>query len=69
MATDDQFLWSEDESKVANVRVLTRMMKKQGSSYCDIDLVKGGMWGPQQVYCIRSLKDILKLECDLVDDM
>ena len=48
MATDDQFLWSEDESKVANVRVLTRMMKKQGSSYYEIDLVKGGIWGPQR---------------------
>jgi len=67
LATEDKFLWTADPSKMKNVRVLARLMKKSGSSYGEVALEAGGDWAPQQVYRIEHFRDILKVENELLE--
>ena len=69
MALDDKFVWSEDKTKMKKgVRIMARLMKKNGLTYGEVDLVKNGDWGPQHIYTIKSLNDdVLEVVCDLVD--
>ena len=48
-----------------NPRVLVRMMKKSGHIVKETKLERGGDWGPQHVYVIRLLSEVLGVECDL----
>jgi hypothetical protein len=57
-----------DENKVffdkgsKKFKVLARMVKKEGSRWVDVDLVKGGDWGPNSVFSIKSMCDIVSVE-------
>ena len=59
-AEEEQFLWN-DESAQKKVRVLARLMTKQGIVYREAILKAGGDWAPKQVYCIKNFKDILNV--------
>ena len=68
LSLDDKFLWgSKDAVKMKNPRVLARLMKKSGSVYTQVKLEKRGDLGPKDVYCIKSLNDVVVVECDLID--
>lgn len=67
LPTEDKFVWTNNKSRVENIHVLARLVKKVGSSYEEVQLEADGDWGPQQVYCIRHFKDILKVENQLDD--
>ena len=67
VAEQDKFPWSDDTVNTAKVRVLARLVKKTGSSYQEVGLVKDGNWAPQQVYVIESLSNVLKVEEELVE--
>ena len=41
------------------------MMEKTGSLFKEVNPEKGGKWGPQHVYVIQALNDVLGVECDL----
>ena len=62
IAMEKRFLWENDVSKCKNVRVLARLMKQSGSNYQEAALEAGGDWNPKQVFCIKTFKDILKVE-------
>ena len=49
-----------------SMRVLVRLMKKSGSTYQEVGLEAGGDWSPKQVYCMKSFRDIIKLEEELI---
>ena len=65
-AEEEKFLWN-DESAQKKVRVLERLMIKQGIVYREAKLKAGGDWALKQVYCIKDFKDILTLGNTLED--
>ena len=69
VSIEEKFAWEGDPSKMKNVRVLARMMKKSGSTFEEVSLEADGDWSPTQVYCIKNFKDIIKVENVLVDMM
>ena len=67
---EDKLIWTQDQTKLrTDVRVLARMMKRQGSgnSYQEVNLTKEGDFGPKHVFCVVGLKEVLSVECDLAD--
>ena len=62
---DGTFVSDDNEAGIKNPRVLSRMMEKRGSIIKEVKLEKGGMWGPNHVYEIKALNDVLGVECDL----
>ena len=58
----EEVLWENDVSKRKNVRILARLMKQSGSNYQEGALEAGGDWNPKQVFCIKTFKDILKVD-------
>ena len=53
------FVSGENGVGIKNPRVLTRMMEKRGSIIKEVKLEKGGRWGPQNVYVIKTLNCVL----------
>ena len=50
-----------------NARVLARMVKKTGSNYQEVELNKGGDWGPSHIFCVKNYGDILDATSTLVE--
>jgi hypothetical protein len=48
-------------------KVLARMVKKEGSSWADVELVKDGDWGPKFVFSIKSMCEIVSVEGELTE--
>ena len=64
VASVENFPWKFD---VKNARVLARMVKKTGSNYQEVELKKGGNWGPSQIFCVRNYADILDVDSTLIE--
>jgi hypothetical protein len=62
---EDKVLFDKGSKKI---KVLARMVKKKASSWVDVDLVKGGNWGPKSVFSIKSMCDIVSVEGELTAD-
>jgi hypothetical protein len=58
VSLEDRFLWNE-ETKKSQIRVLARLLMKNGSLFEEVELVKDGQWAPQQVYCTVRVSDII----------
>ncbi|KAL9188604.1 hypothetical protein ACHAXT_006982 [Thalassiosira profunda] len=43
-------------------KVLARMVEKNGSNYSEVELEKGGAWGPRAVYRIKHMSEIESVE-------
>ena len=43
---------------------MARLMEKSGSAVEEVNLEKGGKWGPQHVYVVKGL-DVLGVEVEL----
>ena len=62
--------WDDDKvplgEKGKAIKVMVRMMQEGGGDDVgEVDLVKGGDWGPKFVYSMKYLKDILRVEGEL----
>ncbi len=61
--------WDEDkvlfDKSSKKFKVLATMVKKEGSSWVDVDLVKGGNWSPKSVFSIKSMCDIISVEGEM----
>ena len=55
----DEVLFEKGSKKF---KVLARMVKKEGSSWTDVELVKDGNWGPKFVFSIKPMCDIESVE-------
>ena len=64
VASVENFPWDCD---VKNARVLARLMKKTGSNYQEVELKKGGDWGPSQIFCVKNYGDILDVNSTLIE--
>ena len=67
VALKQKFLWAGDMTTLTSMRVLVRLIKKSGSTYQEAGLEAGEEWSPKQVYCMKSFRDIIKLEEELID--
>ena len=67
VAPEDNFPWTNNPSDVKNARVLARLVKKSGSNYNEVELKKGGDWGPKQVFCVKNYSDILNVDNKLIE--
>ena len=57
-AVEDKLILVQDASERRKyLRVLARTMKKQGNSYWEVILTKGGEFVPKHVYCVKYLKN------------
>ena len=56
---DDAFVSGENGVVIKTPRVLARMVEKRGSLIKEVKLEKGGRWGPQNVYVIKTLNCVL----------
>ena len=48
-------------------KVLARMVAKDGTSYSEVELEKGGIWGPRAVYCIKHMNEIVSVEDTMLE--
>ena len=60
-----KFVSGEHGVVIKNPRVFMRIMEKRGSIIKEVNLKKGGKWGPHHVYVIKAINYILGVECDL----
>jgi hypothetical protein len=60
----DEVLFEKGSKKF---KVLARMVKQEGSSWTDVELVKDGNWGPKFVFSIKSMCDIESVEGNLTE--
>ncbi len=59
---EDKFAYTpNDPKKMTNISFLAQLMEKKGALLKKVQLMKEGQWGPTHVYCIKSLKDIVRL--------
>ena len=56
----------EAAKQVGNLTV-SNSSKKTGSNYNEVELKKGGDWGPKQVFCVKNYSDILNVDNKLIE--
>lgn len=61
----DTILFEKDSKKF---KILARMVERDGVTIKEVELKKGGDWGPKFVFCMRLMCDIHRIESDLVSD-
>jgi len=44
------------------------MVERDGVTIKEVELKKGGDWGPKFVFCMRLMCDVHRIESDLVSD-
>ena len=49
------------------VKVLGRMMKRQGAAFEEVKLELGGSFGPKSTFCMRTMNGIMGVDVVLVD--
>jgi hypothetical protein len=63
--------WDQDEvlfeKGSKKFKVFARMVKQEGSSWTDVELVKDGNWSPKFVFSIKSMCDIESVEGNLTE--
>ena len=45
--------------------MLARIAEKTGNAFRDVRLEKGGKWGPQHVFVVKGLDELVKVKGDL----
>ena len=56
---------SEKKEELRKTRVLTKLVEKAGSCVRVVALEKGGSWGPQHVYAVKGLDELLEVHGEI----
>jgi hypothetical protein len=49
------------------VKVLGRMMKRQGAAFEEVKLKAGGSFDPKSIFCMRTMNEIMGVDSVLID--
>ena len=69
ISLQDQVRWNGNNKneELKKTRVLTRLAEKTGNAFRDVKLEKGAEWGPQHVFVVKGLDELVGVKGDLED--
>jgi hypothetical protein len=59
IATEEKIVW---DKRSKQVKVLARMVKRQGAAYEEVKLEENGNLGPKSIFCMKLMSEILSVD-------